>query len=103
MFYTEDEYKKIEACKNELVQVITNKAASSLSPSLIQLVETVGHRYWPTFCTKCSSGRYNLITRIYYRWLEDEKTNEKNNKQTKNGKKEKSGDGKTVSKSNRKK
>lgn len=35
MFYTEEEFKQIEACKNELVQVVTNKASSSLSPSLI--------------------------------------------------------------------
>lgn len=102
MFYTEEEFKQIEACKNELVQVVTNKAASSLSPSIIQLCETVGHRYWPSFCTKCSSGRFNLLTRLYYRWLDD--VTEKNKiKQTKNDKEEKSGDGKSVSKTNRKK
>ena len=82
MFYSDEEYKKIEACKNELVQVITNKAASSLSPSLIRLCETIGHHHFPSFCTKCSSGRYNLITRLYYRWLDDEKE-KKQNKQRK--------------------
>lgn len=101
MFYTEEEFKQIKELKNEIVPIITNKAGT-MSPSLIRLCETVGHRYWPTFCTKCSSGRFNLITRIYYRLIEDEK--EKNKiKQTKNGKEEKSGDGKSVSKSNRKK
>lgn len=102
MYFSDEELKQIEACKNELVQVITNKAASSLSPSLIKLCETIGHQHWPSFCTKCSSGRYNLMTRLYYRWIEDEKEKNKINKE-KNGKEEKSGDGKSVSKSNRKK
>lgn len=101
MFYTEYEFKQIEELKNEIVPIITNKAASSLSPSLIKLCETIGHRYWPSFCTKCSSGRYNLMTRLYYRLLEDEKEKNKIN-QEKNGKEEKSGDGKSVSKTNRK-
>ena len=101
MFYTEEEYKQIEELKNEIVPIITNKAGT-MTPMLIRLIENIGHPHWPSFCTKCSSGRFNLITRIYYRLIEDEKEKNKINKE-KNGKEEKSGDGKSVSKSNRKK
>ena len=95
MFYTEEEFKQIEELKNEIVRIITNKAGT-MTPMLIRLIENIGHQHWPSFCTKCSSGRFNLITRIYYRWLDDEKEKNKINKE-KNGKEEKS-----VSKSNRK-
>lgn len=103
MYYTEDEFTKIEACKNELVQVITNKAASSLSPSIIQLCETIGHRHYPSFCTKCSSGRFNILTRLYYRWLDDKKEKEKINESKANVKEKENGGKTTGSKTNRKK
>lgn len=81
MFYSDDEYKTIEELKTQIVPIITNKAGT-MSPSLIRLCETIGHHHFPSFCTKCSSGRYNLITRLYYRWLDDEKE-KKQNKQRK--------------------
>lgn len=102
MFYTDYEYQEIEKNKPELVQIITNKAGT-VSASVIKLIETIGHNHWPQFCCKCSSGRFNIITRLYYKWLDDEKEKDKINESKANGKEKENGGKATGSKTNRKK
>ena len=65
MYFTDEEYRNIQGVIEEIRKTIKNSSSSSLSINLIRVVELIGKKYFPTLCSTCSSGRFNLLTRIH--------------------------------------
>lgn len=76
MHFTEEQYSNINNNLEGIEKIVRN-SSGTLSPQLIKIIEEYGKIFFPSFCAKCSTGRFNIVTRLYRFYLEDKMEKQK--------------------------
>lgn len=66
--FTAEEMELISSHLPVIKTIITNQSCSNLSVSFRQDMKKLGEKLGLKFCTTCSSGIFNLVTRIYNKY-----------------------------------
>ena len=70
IIFTDDEMKLIKYHLNTIESIIVNHSYSNLSVAFRQDMKKLGDKIGLNFCTTCSSGIFNLVSRIYKKYNE---------------------------------
>ena len=70
IIFTDDEMKLIKYHLPTIERIIVNHSYSNLSVAFRQDMKLLGDKIGLNFCTTCSSGIFNLVSRIYKKYNE---------------------------------
>lgn len=70
IIFTDDEMKLIKYHLPTIESIIVNHSYSNLSVAFRQDMKKLGDKIGLNFCTTCSSGIFNLVSRIYKKYNE---------------------------------
>lgn len=70
IIFTDDEMKLIATHLPTIESIIVNHSYSNLSVAFRQDMKKLGDKIGLNFCTTCSSGIFNLVSRIYKKYNE---------------------------------
>ena len=70
IIFTDDEMKLIKSHLPTIESIIVNHSYSNLSVAFRQDMKKLGDKIGLNFCTTCSSGIFNLVSRIYKKYNE---------------------------------
>ena len=68
--FTNEEMELIATHLPTIEKIIVNNSCSNLTISFRQDMKKLGERLGLNYCTTCSSGIFNLVSRIYKRYNE---------------------------------
>lgn len=77
ILFTDDEMKLIATHLQTIESIVVNHSSSNLSITFRQDMKTLGNKIGLTFCTSCSSGIFNLVSRIYNKYQQQLKNERK--------------------------
>lgn len=77
ILFTDDEMKLIATHLQTIESIVVNHSSSNLSITFRQDMKTLGNKIGLNFCTSCSSGIYNLVSRIYNKYQQQLKNERK--------------------------
>jgi hypothetical protein len=75
--FTEDEMKLINSHLPTITGIIRNQSSSSVTITFRQDMKKLGEKMGLNICTTCTSGIFNLVTRIYNKY--QQQLNERKN------------------------
>lgn len=70
IIFTKEEMKLIKYHLPTIESIIVNHSYSNLSVAFRQDMKKLGDKIGLNFCTTCSSGIFNLVSRIYKKYNE---------------------------------
>lgn len=70
IIFTDDEMKLIATHLPTIERIIVNRSYSNLTVAFRQDMKKLGDKIGLNFCTTCSSGIFNLVSRIYKKYNE---------------------------------
>ena len=70
IIFTKEEMKLIKYHLPTIESIIVNHSYSNLSVAFRQDMKLLGDKIGLNFCTTCSSGIFNLVSRIYKKYNE---------------------------------
>lgn len=74
--FTKEELKIIASYKTIIESIIVNQSCSNLTITFRQDMQKLGDKLGLNICATCSSGIFNLVSRIYRKYTQQ--INEKN-------------------------
>lgn len=77
ILFTDDEMKLIATHLQTIESIIVNHSSSNLSITFRQDMKKLGNKIGLNFCNTCASGIFNLVSRIYNKYQQQLKLNER--------------------------
>lgn len=90
MVFTDEEMKLIASHLPTIENIIVNHSCSNLSIAFRQDIKKLGDKMKLNYCTTCSSGIMNLVSRIYSQYIQQKikgKENQNGRKKRNSGQK----------------
>ena len=75
--FNKEEMKLIKSYLPVIERIIVNNSCSNLTVAFRQDMKTLGEKMKLNFCTTCSSGIFNLVSRIYRQYNEQINNNKR--------------------------